>query len=165
MKRYHFILFLLVICTLPSFAQNEFLDGVYLSSDEELIKEINQQKELIDKKMSAYHKVEKVRDSLGYRNAYFDGKELKLVIVFYRENNLDKTKHWYFQKGKLVYGESTISAIGYGSQKDEKLYLDNEHLFWWTIGGIPVDRNSVMFKKSANELGYYSLQLIMENKE
>ncbi|CAN5679959.1 hypothetical protein BH11BAC1_BH11BAC1_23450 [soil metagenome] len=165
MKIYHFIILLLVICTVPSFAQNEFPDGVYLPSDEELIKEINQQKEHIDQQISAYRKVEKAKDSLGYRNAYYDEKELKLVTVFYRESNLDKTKRWYFQKGKLVYGESTISTIGYGTQKDERLYLDNEHLFWWTIGGNPVDRNSVMFQKSANELGYYSLELIMENKE
>jgi hypothetical protein len=150
--------------TSTGFSQQNILDGVYLESDEELVAGIESIKKDIDAQIPSYTKIEKAKDSLGYRGAYFDGKELKMVTVFYKEKELYKSVSWYFSKGKLVYAESSWTHAHRRTDfNDEKLYLENEHLFWWTIGGTSVEKTSVRFTKAAEDIGEYALKLKMEN--
>ena len=165
MQKSTLLVFLFFLLVNKSGAQNTILDGVYFESDEELIGRINNIKSRIDADIQTYRKVEMEADSLGSRYAYFDGKELILVKTSTRMENLYRSASWYFDKGRLIYGESFMNdSLQKSSFRDEKLFLDNEHLFWWTIDDKPVDRNSVNFKKSADEIGVHAIRMKLENK-
>jgi|GEM_PF-6794057 len=148
------------------FSQKYFLDGVYLESDVELSAKIDGLRKLTDAQLGSFVEIRMAQDSLGFRDAWFDGKELRLVTVFSKQNFEYKKANWYFYKGRLIYAESFISdkednrilAI------DEKYYLDNEHLFKWMQGDQQVEKNSVNFTKAANGIAEQALKLKMENK-
>ena len=89
LKKPAFLLFVFVLLALKGLSQSTILDGVYLQSDEEMIVRIENIKKTLDENLSSFKEIEKA-DSAGYRYAYFDGQELKIVKSFYKEKELYK---------------------------------------------------------------------------
>ena len=154
------------LCLMSGLAvgQVTYPSDTILSSEESQVLKIERQKRSIDSAIPSYNKIEKSRDSLGYRIVYYDGKELRLIEVFYKENGIDKKASWYFNKGLLFYCESEwIRADGNRISDDEKYYLADEHLIKWIIGENDVDTNSYGFLKAAKSIADYALKLKLEN--
>lgn len=130
------------------------------------ITSINKIKEEIKSNLSDFKKVQKSKDSTGYRNAYFKEKKLQLVSAFYNDTSTIKHVDWYFQKGQLIFSEQLWTDV---KTKDtlnrERFYLQNERLIAWFKFDQPVDRKSVAFKKVDSKMSDYIKDLKLDNRK
>jgi len=153
MKKYFFLLAANLMLAFSAPAQMGILDGVYLESDEEVVARIESIKADIDAHLSSYTKIEKAKDSLGYRYAYYKGNELKKIKAFHKNQDNFQSASWYFQNGKVILAVSILTdAPEKTIFNSEKLYFDNEQLTVWIVAGKPIDKNSNYFKRTASTM-------------
>ena len=136
--------------------------GVYsqAKSDKEQIADIDKIKKEIKANLNSYTKTERAKSSEGYRYVYTEGKDLRLVAVYFKDTIEDKNVEWYFYNNQLIY--STQVWTNRASKKiidNEKFYLNNERLFAWIRAGKKIDVNSKDFKKVADEFPKYAAKL------
>jgi hypothetical protein len=164
MKKYLLYLFLILLPGSYCFAQDSILEGTYQATEEELISKIDNLKKNIISELSRYNKVENSKGSSGSSNAYFDGKELKLVRTLYKEKALYQSVSWYFHRGMMVLGESYLTDASQSVMTpDEKIYLQNERIFYLKRGEKRVEKSSLEFKKASEAIGAQVLRLKSEN--
>ncbi len=71
-------------------------------------------------------------DSSSSKYIYTKNHVLQLVIVDYKEQDIDKKVLWYFSNKQLVYTEQTWTNIVSKKVVDnEKVYLNNGHIIAW----------------------------------
>jgi hypothetical protein len=104
--------------------------------------------------------MEIAKDKNGYRHDYFIGNDLKLVQVYYNENDIEKNVSWYFNNGQIIYSTQLWTNHKTKDTIDnERLYFYYENLIAWTKNGKPVDENSSEFKKVGVDLKEYAHKL------
>ncbi len=155
MKKY-----LLIILT--SFA---IIQGVYSQTDKQQIANIEKATKEIKSNISNYQKTEKIKDSSGNRYVYKDGNELKLITVYFEDNDANKNVEWYFANGLLIYTQQVWTDRKTNKVvNNEKCYLNSGHLIAWTKDDKLVDVTSDEFKMVSIDLQAYEKELIAQAK-
>ena len=127
---------------------------------------IDKIKDEIKNNSNDFKKVEKLKDTTGYRNAYFKGKKLQLISAYYKDTSTIKKVDWYFQKGLLIFSEKLWTDRKTNDTLDyEKYYLSNERLIAWFKFDTPVERKSVAFKKVDYKMRDYIKDLKLDNRK
>ena len=142
------------------------ISQVLLKSDKEQIADIDQMRQEIKSNLSSYLKTENINDSSGYRYVYRKDKELKLIMIEYKDRRdqgkyIDKKVVWYFSNGHLIYSEQTWTDIATGELVDnQKFYLNEQHLIaWFKFESGAVENTSQEFIDLAAELVPYGEKL------
>jgi hypothetical protein len=118
----------------------------------------------IKSKISTFQKIEKINTNDGYRFVFLKDKELQLITVRQIEENVEKNVEWYYVNGVLIYAETIwLDSTTKKIVKNEKLYLDSEHLIAWiNTENKLVDNNSSEFKTVSTELVAYGIKIKTE---
>jgi hypothetical protein len=139
---------------------------VLLKSDKEKIADIDQMRQEIKSNLNSYRKTENINDSNGYRYVFRKDKELKLIMIEYKDKRdqgkyIDKKVVWYFSNGHLIYSEQTWIDIATGELVDnQKFYLDDQYLIaWFKLENGAVESTSKEFIDIAAELVPYGEKL------
>jgi hypothetical protein len=134
-------------------------------SDQQLMLSIDNVRIGIKNNIASLTKVEKFKDSTGYRYAYFKEKDLQLITVYFKDQNIDKNVEWYFSNGKLIYSEQTWINTELGQIVDnEKYYLDDNRLIAWVkTDKSLVDKTSHEFIEVDSKLPVYGEKLQKDN--
>jgi hypothetical protein len=127
---------------------------------EKQISAIDKQWQKIKSNINSFTKEVKVENNTGYRYVYSKGKEMQMITVSYKDQDVDKKVFWYFVNDKMIYSEQTWTNTTTGKIVDnEKFYFDNERLFACIKDSKFVDTASNDFKKADSELVSYIVKL------
>ena len=141
--------------------------GLYSqTADKQQIATIEKTIKEIQTNISKYKKTEVIKDSLGNsRDVYKDGNELKLVKVYFKDSDADKSVEWYFSNRQLVYCQQNWTDKKTNSPfNNQKYYLNNGHLLAGLVNDKPIDINSEAFKNVEATLPEYGTKMIAETK-
>jgi hypothetical protein len=135
------------------------IQGMFAQTEKQ-ISAIDKQWQKIKSNISSFTKEVKVENNTGYRFVYSKDKELQMITVSYKDQDVDKKVFWYFVNGKMIYSEQTWTNTSTGKIVDnEKFYFDNERLFAWIKDNKSIDTASNDFKKADNEFVSYVVKL------
>lgn len=96
-----------------------------------MLAKIDEIKLSIEHSKASYVKTEKI-DSGSSKYIYTKNHVLQLVIVDYKEQDIDKKVLWYFSNKQLVYTEQTwTNNVSNKIVDNEKIYLNNGHIIAW----------------------------------
>jgi hypothetical protein len=145
---------------------NSFISGVFAQADPQQISNINKTRKEIKSDVPNFQKIDTIRNSSGSRDAYSNGKELKLVIITAKDNehNINKYTEWYFSDGHLIYCEQLWTNNVTGTTiNHEKFYLSGTQMIdWIKTGDKHVDALTDGYKKMESTLIAYGEKLETE---
>ena len=152
--------YILTILTVLAITQ-----GVYSQTDKQQIIDVEAVTKEIKSNIIKYQKIEKIKDSNSNKYVYKDGNELKLVTIYFEDNDVNKNVEWYISNGQLIYSHQIWTDNKTNKVvSNEKCYLKSGQLIAWTKDGKPVDTNSEEFKKIGTDLPAYGTELIAQTK-
>lgn len=124
LKKYLAIFFIVLVYSI----------GLYAQADKQILLKIDNIKNSIEHNKASCLKTEKT-DSGGCKYIYTKNHVLQMVMVDYKEQNIDKKVEWYFANRQLVYAEQTWTNMVSKKPVDtEKVYLNNGHIIAWLDG-------------------------------
>ena len=130
MKKIILSIFILSYLTPCVFAQTENVE----------LKTIEKTVEGINTNLNSFQKIEKQNDSIANEYVFIKDKEVQLITIKTREQNIEKNVAWYYLSGALIYGEQKWLDIKSNAIVDhEKFFLTNGHLIAW----INTENNAV----------------------
>jgi hypothetical protein len=110
-------------------------------------------KNSIEQNKATCLKTEKT-DSSGSKYIYTKNHVLQLVMVDYKEQDIDKKVEWYFSNRTLVYVNQTwTNLISKKIVDNEKVYLNNGHIIAW------LDSQNKEQEADADKINAYDLLL------
>lgn len=142
------------------------IQGVYSQTDKQQIADIDKIRIEIKNNLDSFQKIEKFKDTTGYRYEYKKDNELKIIMVQYKDRRdpgkyIDKKVEWYFSNGHMIYTELIWTDIATNMEVDnQKCYLNDQHMIAWIkFDNTTVDKNSQEFKDMDTKLVAYGIKL------
>ncbi len=136
------------------------MQGAIGQNHKQVVSDIDKIIQEIKKNNTSFQKIEKLKDSTGYRYLYLKGDDLQLVRVFFKDEHIDKKIEWYFSKGQLIYSQQIWKDNTTGKTIDnQKCYLNNEQLITWIKSGSAVDPSTKEFKEVSAGLSAYASKM------
>lgn len=122
-----------------------------LAQNQQQVADIDKAKQEIDNNVGNFHKIDEFKDSNGYTYVYKNDKELTLITLYRKDQNIDKHVEWYFMDGKMIYAEQTWADNKTSKLIDnERLYFSSGHLINLISNGKTVDTDSKKFSDADN---------------
>lgn len=151
------------------FLAHVYAQEVHTRLEKQQMKNIDKIKHEILKNIGTYQKIEKFKDSTGYRDVFIKDKELQLVIVDFKDKQdadklIDKKVEWYFSKGELIFSQQIWTDLKSDKIVDnERFYICNGHLIKWFKFKNWMDKNEQEFKDADRKLVEYAIKLKEES--
>lgn len=129
---------------------------------------------LIDKKtkqitndLFAYQKVEKFRDSSGYKIVYVSNNKIQKIEICTIQENIEKKVEWFYYKNTLIYSEKKWIDLTCNKIIDqEKFYTNKEELLaWFDKNNQFIDYNSCHYQDICNSLIAYGKNALLLSQE
>ncbi len=137
--------------------------GSFTQTENQQVFDINQEVQKIKNNIQEFEKIEKFKDSTGYRYVYLKDNEVQIISVLFIDENIHKKVEWYFSNGELIYSEKIWTNIDSNIVIENELcYLGGRKLILWTKGNDVVDDTSKEFKDFESELITYCDKLSKE---